>query len=92
MQCQRQGTLDTIAGTIPRLHDSAEDTILNYSLSYFLNTVCRTGQQRGISLLMCIIDIVTGDVASQARELAFMLVFQIVSRSSERVGKKWCPP
>ena len=78
----RQGEDDVVAIVVPRLHDSAEDAVLTYGLSYFLNAICPTGQQRGIFLLMSILDVVSCDVASRAYELVFVLGFRIVSRST----------
>jgi hypothetical protein len=54
---------NVVAIVVPRLHDSAEDAVLTYGLSYFLDVICPTGQQWGILLLMSILDVVSCDVA-----------------------------
>jgi hypothetical protein len=62
----RERYFNAVAIVVPRLHDSAEDAVLTYGLSYFLNAICSTGQQRGIFLFMSILDVFSCDVTSRA--------------------------
>lgn len=69
-------TIDMMAANAPRLDNSTEDAILTYGLLHFLETICLTGQQWGVFLLMSILDIISHNVTSQAHELTFMLAFE----------------
>jgi hypothetical protein len=74
---------------VPRFHDISKYTVLTHGLSYFVDVICFTGQQRSIFLLMSILGVITCDVANRANKLIFVLVFPVVSRSARITGRKF---